>query len=70
MAVPREGATGTRQNMGYLNVEKTSGSRLDLRRNQFSQRVVDDWNLLPDWVKQAKTVNSFKNSLDRHWYQS
>ena len=56
--------------MGYLNVEKTSGSRLYLRRNQFSQRVVDDWNLLPDWVKQAKTVNSFKNSLDRHWYQS
>ena len=50
MAVPREGATGTRQNMGYLNVEKTSGSRLDLRRNQFSQRVVDDCNLLPDWV--------------------
>ena len=69
MAVPRAGATGTRQNLGYLNVEMPAGCRLELRRNQFSQRVVEDWNLLPDWVKEAKTVNSFKNNLDRHWYK-
>ena len=41
---------------------------MELRRNQFSQRDVDDWNLLPYLVKQATSVNSFKNNLDRHWY--
>ena len=55
----------TRQNTGFLNFEKTLKSNLELRRNQFSQRVVDDWNLLPYLVKQA---TSFKNNLDRHWY--
>ena len=69
MARPREGATGTRQNLGFLNIEKPARSNLELRRNQFSQRVADDWNTLPDWVKQAESVNSFKNCLDRHWYQ-
>ena len=62
----RSGAAETRQNTGFLNVEKPPRSTQEVRRNQFSQRVVDDWNLLPDWVKKAATVNSFKNSLDRN----
>ena len=65
---PRSGAAATRQNTGFLNVEKPARSSHEVRRNQFSQRVVDDWNLLPDWVKRAATVNSFKNSLDRYLY--
>ena len=69
MATPRDGALSTRQITGLFSVERPTRCRLEVRRNQFSQRVVDDWNLLPDWVKQANTVNSFKNSLDRHWYQ-
>ena len=32
----------------------------------YSNRVVRDYNTLPDFVKQAKTINTFKNSLDRH----
>ena len=65
---PRSGAAETRQNTGFLNVEKPPRSSEEVRRNQFSQRIVDDWNLLPDWVKKAATVNSFKNSLDRYQY--
>ena len=68
LACTRDGAASTRMNRGHLNVELPQASRLELRRNQFSQRVGADWNTLPDWVKQATTVNSFKNSLDRHWY--
>ena len=68
LTTPRSGAASTRQNTGWLNVEKPPRSSWELRRNQFSQRTVDDWNLLPDWVKQVSTVNSFKNSLDKHWY--
>ena len=35
-------------------------SRLELRRNFFSQRVVDPWNRLFKDTKQAKTVREFK----------
>ena len=38
---------------------------LQLRDSFFSQRVVNDWNNLPDTVVSAPTVNSFKNRLDK-----
>ena len=68
-SVPRSEAASTRQNTGWLNVKKPARSNLEVRRNQFSQRVVDDWNWLPDWVKKSVTVNSFKNNLDKHLSQ-
>ena len=43
----------------------TNRSRLDLRKNFFSQRVVPYWNNLPGTVVKAESVNSFKNRLDR-----
>ena len=38
------------------------------RRNAFSQRVINDWNSLPqhDMVN-AASINSFKNKLDDWW---
>ena len=36
------------------------------RFNFFSIRVVNSWNKLPEDVISAKTVNSFKNRLDKH----
>ena len=68
MATQREGATSTRQVTGHLNVENPRPSRLQMRGGQFSQRVAEGWNSLPDWVKQAASVNSFKNNLDKHWH--
>ena len=38
-------------------------SRLEIRRNFFSQRVVNKWNELPQYVVEAESVNAFKNSL-------
>ena len=46
----------------------TTRSRLELRRNFFSERVVSHksyWNKLPTHVIEAGTVNSFKNRLDK-----
>jgi len=43
----------------------TRRSRLELRRNFFSQRVVPHWNRLPESVVMAESVNIFKNRLDR-----
>ena len=37
------------------------------RAAYFSERVVDTWNLLPEKVVTAPTVNAFKNRLDKHW---
>ena len=38
----------------------------EFRRNFFSQRVVDPWNELPDELKEATSVASFKRLLRRH----
>ena len=40
-------------------------SRLNVRSSFFSQRVVNDWNMLPNEVVSADSVNSFKNRLDK-----
>lgn len=49
-----------------LKVQKER-SRLDIRRFSFSQRVVNNWNRLPQQVVNAESINQFKNLLDRHW---
>ena len=57
---------GTREAAGYLNLKKPEVCKnLDIRSNFFSIRVVDPWNKLPDSVKQAETVNTFKNRYDK-----
>ena len=39
-------------------------ARLELRRNFFSQRVVNAWNKLPDEVTDVRSVNAFKHAVD------
>ena len=63
LAQPREGASSTRSTSGALNVKRKEG-KWELRKNFWSVRVCDDWNNLPDLVKQQPTTNSFKNALD------
>ena len=41
-------------------------SRLNIRKNFFSQRVVNDWNALPVIVVESESVNSFKNNYDKY----
>ena len=52
----------TRGNRFKLSKKRT---RLELRRNFFSQRVVNAWNKLPDSVVDASSVNAFKQALDK-----
>ena len=54
----------TRGNSLKLNKPK---SRLNIRYNNFSQRVINTWNRLPERVISSTTVNRFKNNLDRHF---
>ena len=41
-------------------------SRLDIRKYFFSQRIVNEWNDLPEVVIESESVNSFKNSYDKY----
>ncbi len=50
---------GTRGTSGLDNLVKPR-SEHEYRRHFFSQRVADDWNSLPDHVKQARNVPCFK----------
>ena len=38
-----------------------------VRRTTFSQRVVNDWNALPDVVVTSGSINQFKGRLGRWW---
>ena len=39
-------------------------SRLDIRKNSFSQRIVDTWNSLKYQTVNSKNVNDFKKNID------
>ena len=41
--------------------------RYDLRKYNFTNRVVPIWNSRPDFVVSAGTTNTFKNRLDKFW---
>jgi hypothetical protein len=55
----------TRSNADPLNL-RPQAARLDLRRNFFTNRVVEDWNKIPLVVRKAKIVISFKNDYALH----
>ena len=39
----------------------------NLRKYFFSNRVIQIWNSLPDFVIEAKNITSFKNKLAKFW---
>ena len=40
-------------------------SKTNIRKHTFTNRVGEEWNNLPKEVKEAPTLNTFKNRLDR-----
>ena len=55
--------TSSRTRGHKLKIEKKR-SRLEIRKNFFSQRIVNEWNKLPEHVIEAESVNCFKNRYD------
>ena len=41
-------------------------ANLNIRKYFFSNRVTEFWNSLPSYVKDATSVNNFKNKYDEH----
>ena len=42
------------------------GVKRNVRKNFFSQRIVNDWNILLETVIHSTSINMFKNRLDCH----
>jgi len=57
-------STITRGNQYKLD---THGTKYDLRKYFFTNRIVNVWNSLPDTVVMSETVNQLKNRLDKFW---
>jgi hypothetical protein len=55
-----ESGRPTRSAADPLNLRPQT-SRLEIRRQFFSQRVIENWNKIPASLKQAKNVKCFKN---------
>ena len=49
-------------------MECIDNPQYDLRKFSFSNRVVNIWNSLPNWVVSANTTNTFKARLDKFWH--
>ncbi len=60
-----DGGSATRSADCPLNLRQKA-ARLETRRNFFSNRVIDNWNMIPSAVKNARTVASFKLSFENH----
>ena len=60
----REGATTTRHASGHHAIRPRHFEHAE-RGHFFSNRVVKDYNALPNNVKQAANINHFKNMLDK-----
>ena len=54
---------------GHTNKIVKNSFRLDIRKNYFSNRVVDAWNELPQYVVDAETVNSVKARLGKLYHK-
>ena len=54
-------------NRGHSLKIYTQRAKINLRKNVFPFRVAEPWNSLPNSVIQARSINSFKNKLDKLW---
>ena len=51
-------------------VKEFSRTRTDIQHFSFSQRVVNEWNSLPEWVVSSNSVLSFKVNIDKFFTNS
>ena len=63
--VDPEPSQHTRHSSNKLNL-KINPFRTEIRKNSFSIRAAKTWNELPIEIREARTLNSFKNKYDDH----
>lgn len=55
-----------RQTVREKRGERNQVSRLESRRNFFSQRVPAAWNNVPSEIRQARSAQAFKKTYNAH----
>ena len=55
-----------RETRGHNKKIRKKTCHLDIRKNSFSNRVVNFWNGLPQEVVSCDSLASFKGGLDKH----
>ena len=40
--------------------------RLDVKKNSFNIRTIDNWNMLPIKIRQEKSITTFKTNVKSH----
>ena len=66
LALPTN-VTGEQFPRGNCNKLLVKRCRYEPRKNFFSNRIVNMWNSLPDYVVMYDTINTFKNRHWKHW---
>ena len=70
--------TATTNTLFKLNKSNTRGHPFKISKDSvnanvfrtfFTNRVINNWNSLPEDVVLSGTINAFKNALDKHWAQ-
>ena len=56
-----------RQSRNHKYKLTKSYNKYDVRKYAFSQRVINEWNNLPDYVVNADSINTFKGHLERNF---
>ena len=65
--VPHLKTTGIQATRGIgMRIFKTR-FKYDLHKFYFTNRVVDAWNSLSNWIVMANSTNTFKHRLDIYW---
>ena len=54
------------RNRGHNAALVKEQCRLYMRKYSFSQRVINEWNKLPNYWVNASSVNMFKNRIDNY----
>ena len=57
----------TSNTRGHSKKLTKKSSKLNIRKNVFTNRITDIWNSLPEEVVSAKSVRHFEIMLDNHW---
>lgn len=65
---PHRGASS--QHSRHLLTDKAKDTKFGVQHNSFYFRAPKPWNLLPDHVVTAPSINCFKARLDKHWENS
>ena len=57
----------THENRGNDLRFQKSRLKYDMHKFYFTNRVVDKWNSLPNWVVTANNTKIFKKRIDQYW---